>query len=435
VLSWFRKDLTCTGAVLFRGPLPPRSEELDGLALAGIEARRVAPAGDEHWRLELRHAVWGRADVFCPRAAPLPPTELIDWDPRLSRQEKDEVRAYGSAVWVRAEPQAHDILRDRKALLRFLAAVMGSHGLLAMDHVAQSCWSRAALLDELSHDAALDISALFTIHMLEDDDREVFWLHSHGLKEIGFCDFDMIEPHASSYREGYDALRALAFCIVEGQLAAGGGAFDLVHPGGSIQLVSARRFLGQAAGDEWRRWRANVDDEHLEGHAIVCDRLRRPWFGLRGSTPRPSRLFAGQFPTGGVIQFSSSASALMGERARNTYEAFRALLDELAEFSLPALVKLGYRVDGGGESDHEHLWFEVHACRAGEIDGTLVNHPLYIARLKMGERAVHSADLISDWTILSPFGSITPRFGMALREVRSRPDELRRMLAEAGRGS
>jgi uncharacterized protein YegJ (DUF2314 family) len=353
--------------------------------------------------------------------------DLVDWDPRLTKQEKEDARAYGSAVWVRAEPQAHDILRDRKALLRFLAAVMGSHGLLAMDHVAQSCWSRAALQDELGHEAALDISALFTIHMVEDG-GEVYWLHSHGLKEIGFCDFDVMEPHASSYGRGYDALRALAFSIVEGRVAAGGGVFDLVRPAGSIQLVSARRFLAQAANDEWPRWRESVDDEHLEGHAVACDPLRRTWLGLGRKRARPSRLFSGGFPDEGVIQFSTSASALMGERARNTYDAFRALLDELAEFSLPALVKLGYPVDGG--VDREHLWFEVHSCRAGEIEATLMNHPLYIARLQHGQRATHPADLISDWTILSPFGRITPAFGMPLREVRSRPDDLRRMLAE-----
>jgi uncharacterized protein YegJ (DUF2314 family) len=149
--------------------------------------------------------------------------------------------------------------------------------------------------------------------------------------------------------------------------------------------------------------------------------------------PRPSRLLSGAFPTDGLIQFSSAASALMGDRARNTYEAFRALRDELAEFSLPALVKLGYAIDGGRESDREHLWFEVHACRAEEIEATLVNQPVYIARMRPGQRAVHPADLISDWTILSPFGSITPRFGLALREARSRPDELRRMLAEGRR--
>lgn len=431
MLSWFRRDLTCTGAVLFRGPLAPRTEELDGLAARGIEVVPGRADSDFHWRLELRHPSWGRAEVFCPRAAELPPKELVEWDPRLSRAEKEETSVYGSCVWVQAEPQTHDVLRDRKLLLRFMEAVMGSRGLLAIDHVAQACWARSALADELRHDAPLDIASLFTMHMLCDDGQDVYWLHSHGLSELGFCDFDLIEPHATSYHHGYDALRAIAFAIVEGDLATDGRAVDLVNPGGSIQLVSAKRFRAEATVDAWPRWRQSVDEGHLAGHAIVCDPLARSWLGLGRATPHPSRFFAREFPDEGVIRFSNGASDLMAERARATYQAFRALREELAEFGLPALVKLGYVVDGGGPNDREHLWFEVHACDERQIEGTLVNQPFHVARLRAGERDRHPIDLISDWTILSPFGRITPAFGVALRDVRSRPDELRRIVAEA----
>jgi hypothetical protein len=431
MISWFRKDLTCIGAALYRGPMAPRPEELDGLAGAGVEVERCSPADGYEWELKLRHPQWGRADVFCPRDVPLPPKELVDWDPRLSKREKEDVSVYGSAVFVRVEPQTHDVLRDRKVLLRFLRAVMGSHGLFAMDHVAQACWSRSALDDELGHDAALDISSLFTIHMVTEGEDDTYWLHSHGLKDLGFSEFDVIEPSESCHQEGYDSLRALAFGIVEGAIAADGAAFDLVNPGGSIQLVSARRFLAQASAGEWKRWRESVDDEHLDGHAIVCDPGGRSWFGFGGKKPQPSRFFSQSFPDEGVIRFSNDASALMSDRARRTYPTFRGLIDELAEFSLPALVKVGYVVDGGGANDKEHLWFEVHSCREHEIEGTLLNQPFGIERLRPGDRGVHPVDLISGWQIFSPFGSITPAFGMALREVRSRPDELRKILADA----
>jgi len=418
--------------------MAPRPDELDGLSKAGLQVKRGEPGSDYEWQLEVRHPDWGSADIFCPRGMPLPPSELIEWDPRLSRQEKEEVAVYGSAVFVRAEPQQHDVLRDRKILLRFLRAVVGSHGLFAMDHVAQSCWSRSALDEELGHDAPLDIASVFTIHMVGNSPKGVHWLHSHGLQDLGFCEFDLIEPHPSGYQDGYDSLRALAFAIVEGKLAPDGGAFDLVQPGGTVQLVSARRFLEQARPGDWPRWRAEVDDQHLDGHAVVCDPARRSWFGLGGKALSPANLYTQPFPDGGIIQFSSDASLLMADRARQTYAVFRALLEELAAYSLPALVKLGYVVDDAGEGrggdfafDHEHLWFEVHACREREIDATLINQPFRIARLRPGDRAAHSVDLLSDWQILTPYGSITPRFGRALRDARDHPDELRRLLAEA----
>jgi uncharacterized protein YegJ (DUF2314 family) len=409
-------------------------EELDGLTAHRLEVKRQEPEADLHWKLELRHPQWGTAQVFAPRDVPLPPQELIDWDPRLSREEKKEIAAaYGSSVWVHAEAKTRDVLRDRKALLRFLSAVMGSRGLVGEDHLAQSFWSRSALEDELHHDAPLDVSALFTIHIVGDEGKDPYWLHSHGLKEIGFVDFDILAPHPSCHRVGYDALRALAFAIAEGQLVADSGPQELVRPGGTVQLVSARRFRSRVPADQWALWRQAVDDQHLEGHAIVCDPARRSWLGLGARPPRPSRFFSREFPDEGLIQFSNQASALMAERARNTYPVFRALREELAEFSLPAMIKLGYVVDGGSDNDREHLWFEVHDCRDGEVDATLVNQPFHIERMKAGDRGQHSMDLVSDWAILSPFGSITPAFGKALRDARTRKDELRRVLDEARR--
>ena len=168
MISWFRKDVPAVGSVFFRGPLAPRPEELDGLQAHGVSARSSKLDARHHWRLELSHPRWGRSEAVCERDAHLPPRELVEWDPRLSREEKEAVSGYGSCVRVRVEPQAHDVLRDRKFLLHFLDAVMGSHGLFAMDHVAQACWSRSALRDELQHDASLDISSLFTLHLLHE---------------------------------------------------------------------------------------------------------------------------------------------------------------------------------------------------------------------------------------------------------------------------
>jgi hypothetical protein len=428
--SWFRREVPCLGEVLFRGPLAPRPEELDGLQAQGFTATPMTPGPDEQWRLELRHARWGEAQAWCPRGASLPPSDLVAWDPRLSRQEKEEAAAFGSLVVVGSPARTSDILRDRKTLLRFLYALMGSHGLFALDLTAQACWSRGALEDELAHEAALDISSLFTLHLVTQDD-EVYWLHSHGLQEIGFCDFDLLDPHPSSHGHGYDALRGLAFAIVEGRLSADGEPFELVHPGGAVRLVSAGRLRAQPEDGIGRRWRDDVDDVHLQGHAVVCDPAGRSWLGLGGRKAHPSGFFNREFPENAVVAFSQAASALMAARARETYALFRALREELDEFELPALVKLGYRIDGGGEQDREHLWFEVHACGADEIEGTLLNQPYSIARLRAGDRGTHPVALISGWTIRSPFGSISPTFSQALREIRSRAGELRGLLAAA----
>ncbi|HMQ23560.1 MAG TPA: DUF2314 domain-containing protein, partial [Planctomycetota bacterium] len=70
-------------------------------------------------------------------------------------------------------------------------------------------------------------------------------------------------------------------------------------------------------------------------------------------------------------------------------------------------VKLGYSVDADEDSS-EHLWFEIHGIDKGQIDATLINEPYGIERMKLGDRAVHAPDLISDWIVHSPHGKYVP---------------------------
>lgn len=59
------------------------------------------------------------------------------------------------------------------------------------------------------------------------------------------------------------------------------------------------------------------------------------------------------------------------------------------------------------------------------MEATLENRPYGVSRLRPGEGGAHSLELVTDWTILTPFGSITPRSLVAARAVRERPGEVR----------
>ena len=140
---------------------------------------------------------------------------------------------------------------------------------------------------------------------------------------------------------------------------------------------------------------------------------------------KPSRFLSKEAPDNMVLAFSKEASGLMAERAKNTYGAFRSLAAELKEFELPVLVKMGYGVDGGGSDDLEHLWFEVHEMEDGRLEATLTNEPFGIARMKQGQRGWHEVGLMTDWTILTPIGQITPRSMLPARIIRAHRDEFR----------
>lgn len=440
-MSWWRRKpkVLQAGSVLFRGRWPARPEDFAFLERQGLELTPRPRDASGGWTAQLAHPTWGQATLVWRPDGPLPSRQLVDWDARLTAEEKALAHQAGSALGLVAEPRTGNVLADRKDLLRFLRAVMGDDGLVAMDHVAQAFWSREGLDDELAHDAELDIDAIHTLHALydgplpEDDaERRAFWTHSHGLKEMGFSDFDLLNASPDLHGHAHDLLRALAFAAVEGRLAPGAPPLGLVE-GVQVCAVDARAFAA-AHGAAHPAWRQSVDGEHLEGHGVVCEPAARGlWARLTGrDAPRASRFLQGPLPDEVLIQFSSTATELMARRARQMLPRLRALAEELADLDLPVLVKLGYATDGSraGEEHREHLWFEVHGFQGETVDATLLNQPFHVARLQQGQRALHPLELLSDWAIMTPLGRIDPRSSKVLRTLRLHREAFAAELAE-----
>lgn len=436
MLGFFKKDTPGVGSVFFRGNLPPRAEEFDFPRRDGFEVRVMDAGPEEYWSMKVKHPTWGAADIVCLREIRPPPKELIQYVQNLSEREKHDALAAGPAVTARVEATRTFVLRDRKNLLRYLSALMGREGVVAADHSSELFWSRAALDDELAHDADLDIEALYCIHAVTDDREDLAkkgegsteWMHTHGLDRLGGFDVDILRPSPSLVNGCSEIFRALAFAIAEGHLRPDTARFALAHPGGDVRLVPAAEFQRLAEPSD-RAVRGDYPG-HSANRAVLCDPVGG-LFARWTKTPRPSRFLSTINTDRHMVSFTTSASELMAERARNTLPVFRALMAEMTEFEFPGLVKLGFRVDGGAENDKEHMWFQVHALEGASIDATLVNRPFKVARLKEGDRGKHPVDLLSDWTVVTPAGQVTPRSMTAARLVRERKDELRAMMKRA----
>jgi hypothetical protein len=433
MFQWWKKKLPLFGLVLFRGTLAPRAEEFAYLEKSGITVAPLEPQPNMAWRLRLSHPQWGEAEMAHLKGLGSPPREVVEYA-YLSQDEKDAALAGDSVVSLKMEPPHENILRDRKLLLRFLRAVMGADGVAAVDTLAQKIWSRDALDEELQHDADLDVDALFTVHAVTDEknNQRPYWIHTHGLGEIGGFDFDILEPSDDLCRRGGpDTLRALAFAIVERSVEVNTPCFELASPGGDVRLLDIKSFLEHAPPRHAERLKDGADDGHLEKRAVLCEPESQGFFSrLFRPKVRPSRFLSEPAPDEIIVRFSTPASELMAERARLTYGVFRTLAAEMKEFEFPTIAKLGYQVDGGGETDREHLWFEVHECADDNMDATLANQPFNIARMKTGDRARHPLSLLSDWTILTPFGHMTPRNLLPARMVRAHREELRAAMRE-----
>lgn len=424
----FSRDKPCAGSVHFRGNLPARPEEFSFLRQMGIDvAPGVERSGEKQWSLHLKHPTWGKAELVCLKDMPAPPREWIDVAFNLSDEEKHTAKQGGPGVTVVVEASLKNVLRDRKNLLRFMGAVMGDDGVIASDHSSTLFWSRASINDELSHDADLDIESLYCIHAVRADGEEdrCDWLHTHGLGELGAFDFDILRPSPSILQGATDAIRAIAFAIVEGEIKPDTSVFQLARPGGEVRFVPVAEFHRTASTAE-AALRTN-DASHSNNRSVLCE-PGGGFLGVFGKSARISKWLTRPLDENCVFPFSTAASLLMSERARKTLAVFGAMSAELREFEFPAAVKIGYQVDGGGPTDQEHLWFEVHEIKGDSIDATLLNQPHAIDRMKQGDRASHPIERLSDWIIMTPAGSISPRNMTPIRRIREHKDELRNMM-------
>jgi len=448
MFNLFKSEKPSLGLVYFEQVSPSGAKMTARLRAAGME---VAPAGreskeataaDSEWAFELSHPQHGKATVLFKKGGP-PAIGFLEFSQALTNEERQAAVGAVEAALVMVPAERKHVLRDRKRLLGFMRALMGDDGVLAVDLASGMPWSPAALDDELAHDADLDPEALYVFHAVQEaEDAEsapVTWLHTHGLAELGGFDFDILRPNELVVQRANDPLRALAFAMLEGKISESTASFPLIIPEGAVRLVPAAEFMREASPEDraLRGMGPETTDAHNENRAVVCEPAGKGL--LRSGKPEPSRLLSKDLDDGSMLAFTTAGTELMAERARGTVGVFRRLMEEFADLGVNPLVKLGFETSQAGSN--EHLWFLVHpegaegsaapegSAGPGTVDCTLINEPFDVAGMQEGLRASQSLDRLTDWTIITPAGWITPRTQLAARQLRSLPPEARAELA------
>ncbi|MBX3364808.1 MAG: DUF4026 domain-containing protein [Phycisphaeraceae bacterium] len=415
-------------SVLFRGSTLPDAREF--AALPGVEVT-VFPGKqpDALWSLRLRHPKWGEATLMALDDLPPPPPEFVEIASALSQGEREVVESGTQPLALTTEGRFSSVLRDRKAMLYFGRAVMGDRGVGVVDHLSQIVWSREKLDDELAHDADLDVSQIFSVHAVMDGDEEeesevVSWLHTHGLAQIGGFDFDILAPSAEMVDSGADdIIRCLAYAVLEGAVKPDSEKIELVYEA-PMRFVEVGEFHRLAA-EEYTSLREH-DEEHNSNRSVICEPLKKRIGGLGGlKRPRPSRFFQRESYEGIVLCFSDTATGLMEQRARATVGVLRGLMEEFAELQFPVLAKLGLATRN---DSREHAWFAVSRLTDDAIEGTCENDLHDVEGVERGQQGRWPLEILSDWMMLTPAGSIQPHRLSAARVVREHYDEIREIL-------
>lgn len=434
ILDFLHKKNDCFGCVLFRGNMPARLENFEFLKGMGIKLEQQKAGGDSVWVAQATHPQWGQAELLCPREVLKMPAELVKLDPRLNAEEVDAIVSCGNGVNVKMRQEDESVLSGRKKALRMMRAMMGDDGVAVHDFGSQRYWTRTALDEELAHDAPLDIESLFTFHAVtsgEGANATVTWLHTHGLAELGFFDFDILEPSPDVVGRSGDLMRAIALGIIEGWIEPESTSVSVAEPGGEIRMVKAATFQS-FANERYRAIRDDPEGAHLENRSVVCEPAGGLFSRLFGTRLEPSRWLQKEMSDNIVIHFSTEATELMAQRARGSYSMCRRYSQEFAEFEVKTLVKLGLRIDGGAENEREHLWFDVKTLDEDKVTAVLLNAPWYIKALKEGETYTYGCDVMTDWAIFTPAGRITPVEGVAARMLRTRREEFLKIVREHG---
>lgn len=410
---WWNRKIDMHGIAFFGGSAAPSLEALNALQTEGIDVQAITPSSGEIWAARLKHPRYGNARLSAPRKAEFPVEELVKFASGLTDGERTTIEREARSILALEVPsQTSDVLRDRKQFLRFMAPVLGQEGIVGVDLLAQTFWTPGRIADELHHDAPLDIIHVHVLHIVTMP--EGTWLHSHGLAEMGFVDYDVLRPSEDLTGSQFDLLRSIAFHIVEG---ATSGLIEPAVGADPVALVDAEIFMRSAAPAD----QALRDPEgHTDRRVICCEAPSTGIVGrfFGGKNLKPSRLLSrGLIEGRHLVSFSESATELTATRARESLSLLEPLRTEFEDLKCTAFAKLAYPTDSGREG-REHLWFEVHGMTGDGIDSTLVNEPFDVGGMKAGDRAHRPVDPVTDWAIMTPLGQLTPRSMEVARKLR-----------------
>jgi hypothetical protein len=421
MLKLLHSDKPGLGVVYFSGIAPSAAQIEKRLRSAEMQVVPSEKGRGSDWAYGLCDEKHGSALVLLEPGAP-PVEGFLRYAQGLTADEAAAATRGTAAVLVVVPAEHEDVLRDRKRLLWFMRQVMGDDGVLAVDLASRMPWSPAALDAELSHDAPLDVEALYVCHAVPGKSGYVGWLHTHGLAELGGFDLDIVRPDQWLLRTSSDPLRALAFAVLAGKLTTSTESFALATAGGKVRLVPAAAFMSQApaADRALRDSGPDTGDPHATDRAVVCE-PRTPGAALSGGIPAPSRLLA-HSADGLQLAFDEQASELMAERAQGTVGVLRALMEEFADYPVVPTAKLVFPILGSDAS--ELIPCRIHGLDSDTIDCTLAGQPTGLP-IREGLRSTFSLNRLADWTILSPEGDMTPHSSLGARRLRELSGERR----------
>lgn len=115
-------------------------------------------------------------------------------------------------------------------------------------------------------------------------------------------------------------------------------------------------------------------------------------------------------------------------KARATLEGFKTALGERKPGTERYAVKVGFPY---GDGDREHIWVKDPVFAQDKVSGRVMNQPVDVQNIKLGQRVSAPAEDISDWMYVEG-GVLRGGYTMRVLLEKMAPDEQQKMLGELG---
>ncbi len=359
--------------------------------------------------LDLAHPGWGSASLVALPDAPASPPPFAEVEPELTVAERARLATTRTAATLFVRSRARSREEAAKDQLRYARAALGQAGVGVLDSGSGRIWSPEALAEELAHDAPLDVSSLFSRHLVErPGGGGRLWLHTHGLAEAGGFDLDVLDPSEDLCRADDPGLAVLAASILEGRVAELTEHYELGRPGGAIGLVPVIEFSRSATWDWALEVRDAEDPHHNQDRAVVCEPL------AGRARPRPARLFRRPWSRRFGFALPPRFAEVRRQRAQATLEPMLLAGWKGPGSGCRALVEVATGREAATASGRGSTWGELVAV-AGRV--------LRVRSLggaggpRKGTGLAVDADQVIGWEVLTPRGRLDPTRRAPAREA------------------
>jgi len=248
-------------------------------------------------------------------------------------------------------------------------------------------------------------STLYAAHEVEGANGK-WWLHTHGLLRVGLPDLDFVDLPADTLKDAHEFLHVVVDALLA-RVERDANGIITIGDGLQLRLLTldeAMPVVGQGAvggpGD-----RQGEMSDHAGDRLVILDPVLDvpPIVQMRASGT-DATLFKSLEETRRQQKLSQSRWGTFGQ--------LYAMHRRTGQWRFN--VKLAYRQRS--RPFHEHLWFEVLGLKPDRIHGRLLNQPIDVPDLRIGQEIWQSLDRMTDWLIVAPDGLYDPEAASVLLE-------------------